>query len=153
MNRFRMGVVFLICMAFLMLSDCAAFAQGAVNPSPERLVFPTAKGQKGFENWVGLEKGSGPWADYYKPVPLHMYWSPKNHYIMPDLSAFKDLFGDYASEDCMGCHDEVTPGIVRSRENSTHAKPGRSPEFAEKTRAIEEAADIKIEQVYMRMWT
>ena len=29
------------------------------NPDPERLVFPTEKGQKGFEEWVGLEKGSG----------------------------------------------------------------------------------------------
>ncbi len=76
-----------------------------------------------------------------------MYWSPKNHYIRPDLSAFKDLFGDYASGDCVGCHDEVTPGIVRSWRDSTHAKPRRSPEFAEKTRAIEEAAGIKIEQV------
>lgn len=104
MNHFRIGVVFLICVAFLMLSDCAVFAQGAVNSSPERLVFPTAKGQKEFGNWVGLEKGSGPWADYYKPVPLHMYWSPKNHYIRPDFSAFKELFGDYASGDCLGCH-------------------------------------------------
>jgi len=108
MNHFRIGVV----------------AQGSVNPSQERLVFPTAKGQKGFENWVGLEKGSGPWADCYQPVPLHMYWSPKNHYIRPDLSAFKALFDDYASGDCMGCHDEVTPGIVRSWEGSTHASLG-----------------------------
>ncbi len=58
MNHFRIGVIFLICVAFLMLSDGAVFAMGAVNSSPERLVFPTAKGQKEFENWVGLEKVS-----------------------------------------------------------------------------------------------
>ena len=147
MKYLRLGVVSLICVAFLIFSGGALFAQGSVNPSPERLVFPTEKGQKGFEEWVGLEKGSGPWADYYKPTPLHMYWSPKNHYIRPDLSAFKGLFDDYASGDCMGCHEEVTPGIVRSWKSSTHANPRKNAQFAEKTRAIEEAAGIKIEQI------
>ncbi len=144
MKHFRIGVLFLICSlicgALLLWGASTGFAQGKVNPDPERLVMPTPKLQKGFEEWVGLEKGSGPWADYYKPVPLHMYWSPKNHYIRPDLSAFKDLFGDYASGDCMGCHDKVTPGIVRSWRDSSHAKPRRSPAVAEKTRAIEEKA-------------
>ncbi len=63
MRHFRFSVILIICVAFLMLSNGAVFAQGTVNPSPERLVFPTEKGQKGFEEWVGLEKGSGPWAD------------------------------------------------------------------------------------------
>ena len=97
MKHFRIGAVLLICVGFLLLSGGVLFAQGSADPSPERLVYPTEKDQKGFETWVGLEKGSGPWADYYKPMPLHMYWSPKNHYVRPDLSAFKELFDDYAS--------------------------------------------------------
>ena len=91
MKLFRIIFVLMICGALLLWNVGSGIAQ--VNPDPERLVFPTEKGQKGFEEWVGLEKGSGPWSDYYKPVPLHMYWHPKRHYIRPDLSAFKDLMG------------------------------------------------------------
>ena len=48
MKHLRIGVIPLICVAFLIFIGSAVFAQGSVNPSPERLVFPTEKGQKGF---------------------------------------------------------------------------------------------------------
>ncbi|MDR4505394.1 MAG: hydroxylamine oxidoreductase [Candidatus Scalindua sp.] len=123
----------------------SAFSQE--NPDPERLVYPTKKQQDEFEKWVGLEKGSGPWSDYYKPVPLHMYWAPKRHYIRPDLSAFEGLIDKYDKTDCLGCHEEVTPGIVLSWRQSTHANPRKNPEFAEKLRAIEERIGESIDRV------
>ena len=137
--------VLVVCGIVLFGSAGSAFAQN--NPDPERLVYPTESEQEGFEKWVGLEKGSGPWSDYYKPVPLHMYWSPKRHYIRPDLGAFESLLEKYDKTDCVGCHEEVTPGIVLSWKESTHANPRRNVKFAEKLRAIEEKIGESIDQV------
>jgi hydroxylamine dehydrogenase len=106
---------------------------------------PTLK--KWFEEPVGLEKGSGPWMDVYKPVPMHMYWYPNRHYVKPDGTYYDQLLQKYKAEDCVKCHEEVTPGIVNDWRESTHAHPKKDEGFAAKTKDIEKRLNREVAEV------
>jgi len=91
-----------------------------------------------FEEFVGLEKGDGIWADYYNPISLYTYFNPARHYIPPDSSDYENLLEKYEPGQCVACHEEVSPGIVAEWKSSTHAMPKKDPHVAAETQKIEE---------------
>ena len=107
-----------------------------------------AKGAKAaWEDFVGLEKGDGPYRDLYKPIPMHMYIAPTRHYIRPDMSGFADLMKKFKPDQCEECHLEVTPGWVHQWEDSSHANPRNTPYRAQKTAEIEKVLGRSITKV------
>ena len=55
--------------------------------------------KKWYEEYVGLEKGSGPWMDLYKPPAMHMYWMPTRHYVRPDGTYYDQLLEKYKADE------------------------------------------------------
>ncbi|MBW7897290.1 Hydroxylamine oxidoreductase precursor [Candidatus Brocadiaceae bacterium B188] len=111
------------------------------------ILYPNDTLKDWFTNNVGLEKGAGPWQNLYKPVPLQMYWFPERHYVKPDGTYYDQLLEKYKPNDCVKCHEEVTPGFVKDWEDSTHAKPKKNPRFAEKTQQIEKLIGRELKEV------
>ena len=103
--------------------------------------------KKWFEEYVGLEKGSGPWMDFYKPPAMHMYWYPTRHYVRPDGTYYDQLLEKYKADECVKCHEEVNPGLVNDWRESTHAHPKKNEYFAEKTKGIEKRLDQQLDEV------
>ncbi|KAA3602297.1 MAG: hypothetical protein D8M57_10025 [Candidatus Scalindua sp. AMX11] len=91
-----------------------------------------------FEDFVGLSKGDGPWADYYTPIPIYQYFNPARHYIPPDSAAYEKLLKTYQPDQCVECHEETSPAIVNEWKMSDHASPKKNPHLAAETREIEE---------------
>lgn len=118
-------------------------------PSQEKLqeLYPSELLKKWFEEPVGLEKGSGPWMDLYKPPAMHMYWYPKRHYVKPDGTYYDQLLEKYKAEECVKCHEEVSPGIVNDWKSSTHANPKKNDFFAQRTQDIEKRLDRELKEV------
>ena len=69
---------------------------------------------------------------------MQMYWFPSRHYVRPDGTYYDQLLEKYKAEECVKCHEEVTPGIVHDWRNSTHADPKKNSYFSQKTKQIEE---------------
>jgi hypothetical protein len=110
-------------------------------------VYTTAAARALYSDNVGLEKGAGPWQDFYKPKPLHMYWFPSRHYVRPEGTYYDQLLEKYKASDCIPCHEEVTPGIVYDWRASTHADPKKNEYFALRTRQIEQLIERDLENV------
>ena len=51
-------------------------AEKAPPAAKSSYAYPTEALKKMYEEHVGMEKGDGPFADAYKPIPLHMYLNP-----------------------------------------------------------------------------
>ena len=100
-------------------------------------VYTSAGARALYSDNVGLEKGAGPWQDFYKPKPMHMYWFPSRHYVRPEGTYYDQLLEKYKADQCIECHEEVTPGIVYDWRDSTHADPKKNEYFAIRTRQIE----------------
>ena len=98
-------------------------------------VYTTAGARALYSENVGLEKGAGPWQDFYKPKPLHMYWFPARHYVKPEGTYYDQLLEKYKADQCIECHEEVTPGIVHDWRDSTHADPKKNNFFCNKDKA------------------
>jgi hydroxylamine dehydrogenase len=110
-------------------------------------VYTSAAARALYSDNVGLEKGAGPWQDFYKPKPLHMYWFPSRHYVRPEGTYYDQLLEKYKASDCIACHEEVTPGIVYDWRASTHADPKKNEYFAIRTRQIEQLIERDLENV------
>src|SRR3990167_3850643 len=130
---------------------CSGHRQAPAEKAPpaakSSYAYPTEALKKMYEEHVGMEKGDGPFADAYKPIPLHMYLNPDRHYIRPDISMFADLMKKFGLEQCVECHTDVTPGIVNIWKASTHAKPKKNEYFASKTAEIEKRLGREIKEV------
>ncbi len=122
-------------------------AEKAPPEAKSSYAYPTEALKKMYEEHVGMEKGDGPFADAYKPIPLHMYLNPDRHYIRPDISMFADLMKKFGPEQCVECHTDVTPGIVNIWKASTHAQPKKNEYFASKTAEIEKRLGREIKEV------
>ena len=111
------------------------------------IIYPSEKARALWDDNVGMEKGMGPWQDIYKPVPLQMYWFPRRHYIRPEGTYYDQLLKKYKPEDCVECHENVTPGWVNDWRKSTHANPKKNSYFAQKTKQIEQLLGREINEV------
>lgn len=61
--------------------------------------------------------GKGKFSQYWEPIPIQKYWNPKNFYQPPTAVA-----GEVTREQCVNCHQSLTPGAFHAWENSGHAK-------------------------------
>ncbi|MBF0623956.1 MAG: hydroxylamine oxidoreductase [Magnetococcales bacterium] len=71
--------------------------------------------------WGGLPdnaQGTGEHAPHWQPDPMHEYWDPGT-YHRPEAESVEGVF---KGEDCLECHAEATPGIVKDWRDSRHAR-------------------------------
>lgn len=71
--------------------------------------------------YVGWSKGGGGAGLYSRewlPEAVFAYWNPGNFYQSVDT-----VVGEFAGEQCIACHEAVTPGIVKDWRASRHASP------------------------------
>ncbi|MBC8554265.1 MAG: multicopper oxidase domain-containing protein [Candidatus Brocadiales bacterium] len=91
-----------------------------------------------YEEFVGLNKGDGPWGDYYSPIPIYQYFNPARHYSPPDSAHYQKLLRTYRPDQCVECHEVASPSIVHEWKMSEHASPKDNTQLAAETREIEE---------------
>lgn len=63
-----------------------------------------------------MDKGVGPYAEHWKPIPMHKYWVPNYFYTPP-----AEPEGVYSRDDCVVCHKTINPLLVKAWESSRHA--------------------------------
>jgi hydroxylamine dehydrogenase len=64
--------------------------------------------------------GKGKFGDLWEPIPIQKYWNPKDFYKPP-----KTVAGEVTRENCVACHQAVTPGAFHAWESSAHANLDR----------------------------
>ncbi len=64
-------------------------------------------------------KGVGLYADEWRPDPVHEYWDPGT-YHQPENGSIEGVFD---GAECIECHLDVTPGIVKDWRQSRHSAP------------------------------
>ncbi len=60
--------------------------------------------------------GKGKYGDLWEPIPIQKYWNPKDFYTPPT-----SVKGEFSREDCLSCHQSITPGAYHAWKNSVHA--------------------------------
>lgn len=63
-----------------------------------------------------LDKGVGPYGEFWKPIPTQRYWAPDYFYSPPE-----DPRGVYNADECTLCHKALNPGLVKAWAESSHA--------------------------------
>jgi hydroxylamine dehydrogenase len=69
--------------------------------------------------WTKSGPGTGLYSREWKPEPLQAYWDPDRFYQSPQT-----VRGEFKGEECIACHESVTPDIVNDWRASRHAHPG-----------------------------
>jgi hydroxylamine dehydrogenase len=64
-------------------------------------------------------KGIGLYGDEWRPEPVHEFWDP-GAYQQPETDAVE---GRFSGEECVECHEAITPGIVKDWRKSSHSSP------------------------------
>jgi hydroxylamine dehydrogenase len=60
--------------------------------------------------------GKGKFGKYWSPIPIQKYWNPKDFYKAPGT-----VQGEVSSEQCVTCHQSLTPGAYHAWKESVHA--------------------------------
>lgn len=60
--------------------------------------------------------GKGSHGDYWQPIPIQKYWNPKDFYKPPT-----SVTGEVTRDQCVACHQSLTPGAYHAWQNSSHA--------------------------------
>ena len=71
-----------------------------------------------YVNWNKSGEGAGLYSREWSPQAVFAYWNPDDFYRSVDSVA-----GQYEGEQCVECHQAVTPGIVNDWRKSRHASP------------------------------
>ncbi|HEX9625885.1 MAG TPA: multiheme c-type cytochrome [Acidiferrobacterales bacterium] len=72
-----------------------------------------------YVHWSKSGPGAGLYSRAWTPDPVHAYWDPDRFY-----ESVRTLPGEFQGEECVACHQAVTPGIVNDWRASRHADPG-----------------------------
>ena len=69
--------------------------------------------------------GNGLYGNQWRPDPVHEYWDPKTFH-RPETEMGEGIF---SGDECVECHEGLTPGIVKDWRSSRHADlgPGKEP--------------------------
>ncbi len=94
---------------FLFLSAFLALAAAAAT-DPKELI----------DRYQHDHPGKGKFAEHWQPIPIQRYWNPRDFYRPP-----KTIRGEIGRDQCVACHEKVTPGFVEAWRNSTHARLDR----------------------------
>ncbi|WP_082054349.1 multiheme c-type cytochrome [Methyloterricola oryzae] len=60
--------------------------------------------------------GKGSHGEYWQPIPIQKYWNPKDFYKPPT-----SVTGEVTRDQCVACHQSLTPGAYHAWQNSSHA--------------------------------
>jgi hydroxylamine dehydrogenase len=72
-----------------------------------------------YVEWSKGGSGAGLYSRHWLPDAVFAYWSPGDFY-----QSTGTVVGEFAGEQCIACHEAVTPGIVRDWQTSRHSNPG-----------------------------
>jgi hypothetical protein len=72
-----------------------------------------------YVNWSKGGSGAGLYSRQWLPDAVFAYWNPDDFYQSTD-----SVVGEFEGEQCIACHEAVTPGIVKDWQASRHANPG-----------------------------
>ncbi len=97
--QLAVGIIF-----SLILATQPALAQQGADPKPL------------IEQYYLDHPGKGKFEKHWQPIPIQRYWNPKDFYQSPDT-----IQGEVTREQCIACHQGITPGWVYAWKNSTHA--------------------------------
>lgn len=76
-----------------------------------------------FVDWSKGGPGSGLYSREWSPDPVQGYWDPARFY-----QPTQNVTGVFAAEQCITCHQAITPGIVADWRDSRHSAPrSRAP--------------------------
>jgi len=70
-----------------------------------------------YVHWSKGGSGTGLYSRYWSPDPVQGYWDPDNFY-----QSSKILEGVFEPEQCVQCHEGITPGIVADWRSSRHSQ-------------------------------
>ena len=97
-----------------------------------------------IERYQRDHPGKGKFAEHWQPIPIQRYWNPRDFYHPPQI-----IRGEVGRDQCVTCHEGVTPGFVEAWRNSTHAHldrirtlPDRDVRAYKKTLLAEVEADL-----------
>ncbi len=60
--------------------------------------------------------GKGKYGHLWEPIPIQKYWNPKDFYTPPTT-----VTGEFKRQDCVNCHQAITPGAFHAWKGSVHA--------------------------------
>ncbi len=67
--------------------------------------------------------GIGLYSNEWEPDPMQQYWDPENFY-----NANSKIKAVFSGDQCIQCHQSITPGIVRDWRESRHSAPTNGEE-------------------------
>ncbi|MCP4408539.1 MAG: hydroxylamine oxidoreductase [Gammaproteobacteria bacterium] len=70
-----------------------------------------------YIHWSKSGPGAGLYSRHWSPDPVQGYWDPDSFYQSPD-----SVQGVFEGEQCIQCHEGITPGIVTDWRQSHHAR-------------------------------
>ncbi len=70
-----------------------------------------------YIHWSKSGPGTGLYSQHWEPDPVQGYWDPANFYQSPD-----SIQGVFKGEQCVQCHEGITPGVVSDWRASRHAQ-------------------------------
>jgi hydroxylamine dehydrogenase len=72
-----------------------------------------------YVEWSKAGGGAGLYSRQWLPDAVFAYWSPDDFYQSTGA-----VVGEFEGEQCIACHEAVTPGIVKDWQTSRHSNPG-----------------------------
>lgn len=72
-------------------------------------------------NWSKSGGGAGLYSRNWLPEPVFAYWNPDDFY-----QSVTSVVGDFKGEQCIECHQGVTPGIVNDWRKSRHSQTSQT---------------------------
>jgi hydroxylamine dehydrogenase len=81
--------------------------------------------------YMGAPKDGPPWpgkyGKFYRTLPAYRYYIPDSMYNPEHLRPPNPIKGIFKLAECVGCHEVLTPGIVRDWKKSRHSTVEPSP--------------------------
>ncbi len=71
-----------------------------------------------YVNWSKSGEGAGLYSRDWFPQAIFAYWDPDDFY-----QSVESVTGVFSGEQCVTCHQGVTPGVVNDWRKSKHSKP------------------------------
>ncbi|NNJ85086.1 MAG: hydroxylamine oxidoreductase [Gammaproteobacteria bacterium] len=84
---------------------------------PLVIVLLTVSAGFAYVHWSKGGTGAGLYSRHWSPDPVQGYWDPDNFYQSTEI-----VKGLFKAEQCIQCHEEITPGIVSDWRASRHAR-------------------------------
>lgn len=72
-----------------------------------------------YVEWSKGGSGAGLYSRHWLPDAVFAYWNPDDFY-----ESTNSVVGEFEGEQCIACHQAVTPGIVKDWQASRHSSPG-----------------------------